>query len=65
LKIRDHLHYFLMGMSRVLDIGGTLSRRTCVLSDEEAKQADIDALTSDWEAVGNDMKTVLGVKKAE
>jgi len=44
------------GVSRILDLGGTLSVYNCSPSPEEA---DFNALYSDWYAVGDDVKTAM------
>jgi hypothetical protein len=47
---------FLEGMGRVLDIGGTM-----VVYNESPtpEEADILALYSDWQAVGDDLKASM------
>ena len=44
---------FVEGMSRVLDLGGTLQEYN---TSETENKADIEALGSDWRAVGEDLK---------
>ncbi len=57
---------FLEGMARIFDIGGTLNeydfsryRRERDDSENGAK-TDMEALRSDWQAVGDDMRSVMG-----
>ncbi len=47
---------FIEGMSRVLDIGGTLQEYNTSATEAEA---DMTAVKNDWRAVGNDMKMVF------
>jgi hypothetical protein len=42
---------FLDGFSRVLDIGQTSYRQLRVLTPEEGRKADADALKQDWEKI--------------
>ena len=48
---------FIEGISRILDLGGTLSEYNRSPSGEEA---DFNALYSDWYAVGDDVRTAIG-----
>lgn len=43
---------FLEGLARLIDVGGTLNEYNRVISPEEA---DLLAIESDWEAVGEDL----------
>src|SRR5262249_12299375 len=47
---------FLEGMSRVLDMGGTLNSYN---TSELARQADIFAMSADWHAVGQDLREAI------
>ncbi|SLM31923.1 conserved hypothetical protein [Desulfamplus magnetovallimortis] len=47
---------FLSGMSRVLDISGTLNQYNCSGTPEEA---DRKAIMSDWGAVGLDLQEII------
>ena len=44
---------FIEGMSRVIDLGGTLQEYN---TSETENKADMEALRSDWRAVGDDLK---------
>lgn len=44
---------FFEGMARVLDLGGTMVSYNESMTDEEA---DLRALSSDWQAVGDDLR---------
>lgn len=44
---------FLRGMSYVLDIGAT---QTIYNHSKTAEEADLKALSSDWQAVGDDIR---------
>lgn len=47
---------FIEGVSRVLDIGSTLTEYNTSLN---GVQADIRAMSADWKAVGEDMKKAV------
>lgn len=51
---------FVEGMSRVVDLGATLQEYN---TSETEHQADIEALRSDWQTVGKDLK--VSIKKYE
>lgn len=66
---------FLEGMARIFDFGGTLNeydfghrepKRDSTLSGPEREstlsgpEADAEAIRSDWQAVGDDMRAVMG-----
>jgi hypothetical protein len=50
------------GAGTVLDIYPTPDIHT-PLSNEEAFKADRDALRSDWQAIGDDMRKIYGKRK--
>ncbi len=47
---------FLEGLARILDLGGTLNEYN---QSETPDDADLVALRSDWEAIGEDFRGVL------
>lgn len=47
---------FIEGVSRIFDLGGTLSEYN---SSPSGKEADFNALQSDWYAVGDDIRTAI------
>lgn len=47
---------FIEGVGRLLDFGSTLNNYNYSKSD---KEADYRAISSDWRAVGNDMREVM------
>lgn len=47
---------FIEGLSRVLDIGSTLTEYNTSLN---GAQADMRAVSADWKAVGDDMKRAV------
>lgn len=47
---------FIEGLSRLLDLGSRPERYN---ESETPEGADYDALESDWQAVGNDMKASI------
>lgn len=49
---------FIEGMARIFDFGGTLSAYN---RREATEQADYLALSSDWYAVGNDMRHAAAI----
>ena len=59
---------FLEGMARIFDFGGTLDEydfgpkpaERKPLSPADAAKANMEALRSDWQAVGDDMRSVMG-----
>lgn len=53
---------FIEGMSRVLDLGGTLNQYNTSVSGEIA---DIEAIRLDWEMVGNDIQAAIDVLASE
>ena len=53
---------FISGMARVLDIGATLHEFNYSTTPE---LADIEAIRSDWEAVGNDLRVAIDTVKTE
>ena len=53
---------FVEGMARVLDMGGTLNEYNTSPSGEEA---DAIAIWSDWAAIGQDMRAVMGDYEGE
>lgn len=48
---------FIEGVSRVLDLGGTLSEYN---QSKTPQQADYKALRGDWYSVGTDLETGIG-----
>ena len=50
---------FLTGLARVLDLGATLSACSYV-EWESPEEADWEAIRSDWEAEGDDLRVALG-----
>lgn len=46
---------FAQGVSRIFDFWGS-TQNIKPMTPEEARQADYLALSSDWEAVGNDLR---------
>jgi hypothetical protein len=53
---------FVSGVARVLDIGATLHQFNYSDTPEEA---DIEALRSDWEAVGDDLRAAIDTVKTQ
>ncbi len=51
---------FLRGFASVLDIRGALASHLKPLPPDQAAQADLEALASDWQAIGNDFAAVMG-----
>jgi hypothetical protein len=47
----------LEGMGRVLDLGGTLNTYS---KSRSATAADSRAMRSDWQAIGDDLRVVMG-----
>lgn len=47
---------FMEGVARVVDFGSTLNQYNDSPTEE---QADLRALQSDWEAIGNDMRKIF------
>jgi hypothetical protein len=47
---------FVEGLARIIDIGGTLQVYNQSSTPEEA---DAKALSNDWKAVGNDIKSAI------
>ena len=50
---------FMKGFGRIFDFSGSLNRYHNRMRSTSEK-ADSDALKSDWEAVGRDIRVVLG-----
>ncbi|MFA4890030.1 MAG: hypothetical protein WC587_00125 [Candidatus Paceibacterota bacterium] len=48
---------FTEGVARVIDIGGTLQIYN---ESKTPKEADVLAIKSDWESVGEDVKNAMG-----
>lgn len=53
---------FIEGMARVLDLGDTLTEYNESLT---GSQADLIALRSDWEMVGQDLRTAVETVRKE
>ncbi len=51
---------FVEGISRIIDLGATLQEYN---ASETEHQADIEALSSDWRAVGEDLR--FSIRKYE
>jgi hypothetical protein len=51
---------FVEGVSRVLDVGGTMQEYN---TSETENEADIEALKNDWRAVGEDL--AFSIKRYE
>ena len=49
---------FVEGIARIIDIGGTLQVDNQSATPEEA---DAQALSNDWKAVGNDIKSAMDI----
>jgi hypothetical protein len=47
---------FVEGISRILDLGNTLQKYN---TSENEIEADARALKSDWEVIGNDLKSSI------
>lgn len=56
--INLYLFGFWEGVARVVDIGGTMAAYNESLTPEEA---DIKALSSDWQAVGDDIRAAMNL----
>jgi len=55
--IKNMLKSFLQGMAHTLDLGSTLSSHN--IDNRPWWEKDAEALHSDWEAIGNDIRTVF------
>jgi hypothetical protein len=67
MKINKLLKYWFTsssweGVATLSDITGSFSRRNSALNPEEA---DYLALLSDWKSVGDDLRTVIKLQKAD
>lgn len=55
--MRKRIRNFFTGMARTLDIGAT--QRKPYYGSERPEEIDYKAMKSDWEAVGNDIRSAL------
>lgn len=53
---------FFIGMSRILDLGSTINKKSYNFSDSE-EEADKVALLNDWEMIGQDMRNVMNEQR--
>lgn len=56
------MNWLLEGLASIFDFTGIFTMRR---SHDILERSDAEALRGDWEAVGNDMKTVLGHKQRQ
>ena len=50
----DAIHHFFMGMAHIFDFAGVLR------PEKPTPKDDAEALRSDWEAIGQDFRSVIG-----
>jgi len=65
MRISDLLKDFFDGAASVLDLSPLPRRSRRVLSDEEAWQADADAIAGDWQRVGDDLRRAARRKRKD
>ena len=51
---KNAIHHFFMGMAHIFDFAGVLLPKLLTPKD------DAEALRSDWEAIGQDFRNVIG-----
>ena len=55
-KLATYMPSFVLGIAAVLDLGGTLKDP---VSDKDPLEKDMEALRSDWLAVGEDLRSAM------
>lgn len=51
---------FWEGVARIFDLGGTLNYHEFPQTPEEIDEYDRKAIKSDWDAIGDDFRSILG-----